>query len=70
MLPDFECCPHTGQLRAALKDAESQLAVFKLENLRLQLENEALNEQLDVELQEHNHTPWYDEEKLCQQRNG
>jgi hypothetical protein len=57
-------CPQCAARQTELADVtgayEVQLIELRLENLRLQQENEALIEQLDVELQSRNKEKWYE----------
>jgi len=57
-------CPQCRARQTELADVtgayEVQLIELRLENLRLQQENEALIEQLDVELQSRNKEKWYE----------
>ena len=53
-------CPSCMQLRDETGVLYLQLVEAKLENVRLQQENEALIEQLDVELQSRNKEKWYE----------
>ncbi len=68
-IPDFSCCPHMAELRAALQDAELKLVIASAD---LEIEKELtgavvsqLEHLLEAEIEKRSHRSWEPDEVVA-----